>query len=172
MAYLKRVSSVDPQKKKTGLNGKVKDMYLERLLQTEASIDTYSQFISREELVKVYAKNQLLSGAPLATVESLLPQSQVKALAASVEIDPSPANQRSYARNEPVTIKLAIKNVSKLLVRVTEINTMAYYTANLAEVRPDIQLDGFVAQQETIYEYTESPFARVEREFTFGRVVH
>ena len=60
-----------------------------------------------------------------------------------------------------------IKNISRLLVKVLELNPKNYYLVHNKQITSNIKLDGLVAKSEYSYEYTEQPQIRVRREFSF-----
>ena len=92
---------------------------------------------------------------------------QVKALQDRIDLDFAPVNQVFYRASDPVSLKVNVKNVKKLIVRVFELNTFNYYTRNLKPVDTAINLDGLAATREQVFNYNERPLRRVERTFNF-----
>ena len=63
-----------------------------------------------------------------------------------------------------------VKNVTKLLVKVFEINLDNYYRKNMSPFKTDINLDGLIAKFEQEYQYNDKP-ANLKHleEFTFNQ---
>jgi len=80
-------------------------------------------------------------------------------------ISPYVPSYWSGASNVSLTVE--VKNVSKLIVKLFEINTLRYYRDNLDEIPSDISLEGLVASEEQQYEYKEADYHSVMREYKF-----
>lgn len=55
---------------------------------------------------------------------------------------------------KPLTLHVGVKNVPRLSIRVYEVNTLAYYTAQGKEVPTDIALDGLLPSVAYTYDFT------------------
>jgi hypothetical protein len=98
---------------------------------------------------------------------SMLTPSAYQALKDRVDIDLATTNALQFAPNDEVALTAYVKNVDKLRVKVYEINALNVYLATSREISTGLELDGLVAGDEKEVVYEESPFERVQRDFTF-----
>jgi len=101
---------------------------------------------------------------------SLLPPEQFRQLKERVDLDFDFTNQTRYQAGEPVRLGLHVKNVSTLIVKVFQINTLNFYRQNGREIDTDINLDGLVANVEQTHTYQDPPLRRVQRTFDFPTI--
>ena len=136
---------------------------------TDEDFETFKAFIRDDYLRDVFATTKLLNGiGDMEKWVSLLDDpAKYQALQERVDIEFAPTNKPAFRGNEAVTLDVDIKNVSTLVVKVFEINTLNYYLKNGKELSTAIDLDGLVAGEETTYTYEESPLSRVRRTFSF-----
>ena len=87
-----------------------------------------------------------------------------------IDLDFAPENQVFYKASEPVSLKVNVKNVKKLIVRVFEINTFNFYSRNLRPVDTAINLDGLAPTREQVFNYDVPPLRRVEHAFDFPKL--
>lgn len=142
--------------------------YLAHFLVDSADTDEFQPYIDDVYLRHLFAETKIVNG--LGDPEqwaSLLPPERFRQLKERVDIDFDPANETLHDIDQPVSLTLHVKNVSTLLVKVFEINTENYYRETKQEVDTDINLDGLVANHQETYQYDDSPFRRVERQFDF-----
>ena len=57
-------------------------------------------------------------------------------------------NKKQFGVLEEIKLSLVIMNISKLQVKIFEINTDNYYRKNMANFTSDINLDGLIAKFE------------------------
>ncbi len=65
---------------------------------------------------------------------------------------------------EQLRISLEVKNVPELIVRVYRLNALNWYTAQLREPDPTMELDGLIANSERRESIAENPLRRVRRD--------
>lgn len=142
--------------------------YLMRFFVKASDTKSYTPFVNDLYLKHLFAETKILAG--LGEPEqwaSQLPPDQFQALKNRIDLEFAPSNKEDFDGDEPVQLEVDIKNVSKLLVKVFEINALNYYREMEREPNTDINLDGLIANEETTYEYDESPLRRVRRKFDF-----
>ena len=145
----------------------VRDFFLSFFRQ-DADFEQYLPYVRDTYLKHVFAEAKLVNGVGDAERwYSMLSSGQVKALQDRIDLDFAPVNQVFYKASDPVSLKVNVKNVKKLIVRVFELNTFNYYTRNLKPVDTAINLDGLAATREQVFNYNERPLRRVERDFKF-----
>jgi hypothetical protein len=142
--------------------------YLSHFLVDETNYRAYEPFVENVYLKELFAETKLLHGQGDAEQwYAMLPPAKLQAIKDRIEIDFAPTNPVVFASDASVSLEVDVKNVSKLLVKVFEINALNYYRSQQSEVNTDINLDGLVANHETSYEYSEAPIRRVRRKFEF-----
>lgn len=131
-------------------------------------LEPYKPYIKHDTLRDWRAECMLLAGKGDADqwAKDLGPAAY-KRIRDRVELVFAPTNPASFGVAEPVELRVAVKNVPKLLVKVYEINTTNYYRQNSREVPLNLELDGLVANREASHAYQEDAIRRVERTFTF-----
>ncbi len=141
----------------------------EQLFEHEDSFAEYQPFVREEWLRQLFAETKLLLGkGDMERWYSMLADpSRYEQLTARVELAFTPTQPRQYAAAAPVAIELDVKNVPKLLVKVFRLDAYEYLKATDREVDPSIDLDGVVASDEQVFEYSEPPLQRVRRRFEF-----
>ncbi|QEL15260.1 transcription antitermination NusB family protein [Limnoglobus roseus] len=142
--------------------------YLAHFLVAAPSPKEFEPYFQEEYLRHVFAETKAVNGLGDADEwAAKLPPELFRAIKERIDIDFAYTNKADYAADEPVKLGVAVKNVSSLLVKVFEINTVNVYRATQKEIDTDITLDGLVANSEKVYAYTEAPLRRVDRTFEF-----
>jgi len=142
--------------------------YLEHFFQTEDSYSAFQPFVSETYLEHFFAETKILAGAgDPERWASMLPPAKFQQIKDRVDLIFDPQNRALFAGDDPVELDLHVKNVSKLIIRIFEINTWNYYRKHQREVDSDIELDGLVPGEEIVLTYDESPLRRVRRSFEF-----
>ena len=145
----------------------VRDFFL-YFFKQDVDFNQYLPLVKDTYLKQAFAEAKLVNGVGDAERwYSMLSTSQVKALQERIDLDFAPMNKVFYKSSDPVSLKVNVKNVKKLIVRVFEINTFNFYSRNLQPVNTAINLDGLAATREQVYNYDERPLRRVERTFGF-----
>ena len=134
----------------------------------EQNYEPFVQLVRDDYLKPLFAEAKLTSGSgDPEKWYSMLSAGAVNSLRERIDLDFPHDNKEFFGANEPVRLKLAVKNVETLLVKAFEINTFNHYTRNLRPVDTTINLDGLSATWERIVKYNESPMLRSERSFDF-----
>jgi hypothetical protein len=153
--------------------------YLLHLLKDAKNFDPYAPYIAESWLKAVFAESKIVNGVGKPEEwASLLSPSAYQTLKDRVDVDFDPAqgagkpsaNALQLGVEDPVHLRLHVKNVDKLLVKVFEVNTFNYYREHGREVSTDLLLDGLVANHERSFEYDEAPVRRVARDFEFPEI--
>jgi hypothetical protein len=140
--------------------------YLLHFFVEAENFDAYRPYIDDQFLKQTFAEAKIVNGiGDMEKWYSMLPPEAFQALKDRIDLDLAWTNKVNFAADEAVTLKVDVKNVSKLIVKVYPINAMNYYRATLAPIGTDIDLDGLVANEESTKTYTEPPLRRVTREF-------
>ncbi|HEY2572677.1 MAG TPA: hypothetical protein VGH65_01370, partial [Verrucomicrobiaceae bacterium] len=132
------------------------------------AIAPYTDYVSAAWLKPVFAESMIVSGKDQPERwASLLTPAQFAALKERVDIEFAADNPPFLKIGDDVRVELFLKNVPKLLVRIYEINTPGFYLQQQRQLNTDLNLDGLVANTEAAHQYTEPPFLRARRSFSF-----
>lgn len=155
-----------------GDEGLVRD-YLEHFFLTDETTNRFSPYLDETWLERVFAETKLLNGIGDAQQWfSRLGPAQVQTLKDRVEIEFAPANPERFTAADEVTLTATLKNVPELIVKVYEINALNYYRERGdrdggREINTDLDLDGLVANEETVHRYDDAPIRRRTETFRF-----
>ncbi len=142
--------------------------YLQHFFKSDQDYKSFATYLKSSYLKRQFAEAKIVNG--LGSSEkwaALLSPAEYQQIKERVGLSFTHANQFDYLPNDQVAIELNVKNVSKLIVKVFEINTQNYYRDRLTEIDTNIELDGLLPNQETVYEYSETPFIQKQRRFVF-----
>jgi len=140
--------------------------YLLHFLKDAPNSKKFAPYLRDIWLRKVFAEAKITHGVGKpGDWASLLSPSEFQALKDRVDIEFDPTSREIHGLNDDVTLSVHLKNVPKLIVKVFEINTLNYYRNLGNEVSTDIDLDGLVANQVDVHEYSDAPQLRTKRDF-------
>ena len=140
--------------------------YLLKFLVDDRDTSRFAPYLNENWLRRVFAEVKITNGVGKPSDwAALLTPSEFQTLKNRVEIEFDATNQETYAIDDPVNLKMHLKNVPKLLVKVFEINTLNYYRSLGNEVSTDIDLDGLVANFSEAHEFNAAPQLKTEKEF-------
>ena len=142
--------------------------YLEHFLKEDENYNRFSPFVRESYLKSVFAEAKLLHGIGDAQRWfSMLSPGRVQAIKDRIEISFAPVNAAEFAVKDDVNLALDLKNVSELIVKVYEINSLNYYLDQEREINTDLKLDGLIANEELTYRYDQAPILRHREAFSF-----
>ncbi|OMJ83080.1 hypothetical protein SteCoe_16060 [Stentor coeruleus] len=142
--------------------------YVKNLLERKGQIfDILSKHLIPDFLKKIKANIDLLKGEPIEKIDKKYLDNE---LLNAVYIEPCMDNPKEFTRKELVKFSMRIKNISRLLVRVLELNPKNYYLKKNKEITTDIVLDGLVAKYEFSYEFIEPPQVEIKKLFEFPQL--
>ncbi|MDB6151414.1 MAG: hypothetical protein JWQ44_2862, partial [Chthoniobacter sp.] len=145
----------------------VRSIFL-HLFATEEAWEPYASLVRDTWLKPVFAEAKILSGIGNPDRwAALLTPAEFQALKDRVDIEFPATNPPFLATADEVTVGVTIKNTPKLIVKIYEINTLAFFMAQKRPLNTDLNLDGLVANSEQTHEGEASPFRRVTRSFQF-----
>ncbi|MGB1128624.1 MAG: hypothetical protein ACPG4K_01140, partial [Haloferula sp.] len=158
--------------------------FLLHFFKAAKGFDAYAPYIRESWLKAVFAEAKIVNG--LGDPEqwtSMLSPGAFQSLKDRVDLefdsahraapgeDGKPAaNAEQFGINDPVKLRLHVKNVPKLIVKVFELNPLNHYLEKRTELSTDVNLDGLVANHERTVEYGDAPVRRMTRDFTFPEI--
>ncbi len=166
-ADFSRFTGLDPIINDTEL---VED-YLARFFENAKDYKKFSKYIDESYLKKLFARTKILTGYKNADkCYSMLDPEDLKALKERVILSFPATNKEFFRADEPVIIRLDIKNIRNLIIRVFELNTFNYYMKYKKEINATINLDGLSATWEKLEKYDNPPLRRIRKKFEFPRI--
>lgn len=129
--------------------------------------ETFRPLIREEWLDRVWAEAMILSGQgdPEELASRLGDAAAFEALRDRITLRFAPDLPRTFGENEAVNLALDVKNVPELLVRVYQVDTLAWYRERGTEVDASLAIDGLVPGVERRFRYEQSPFIETRREY-------
>jgi hypothetical protein len=80
-------------------------------------------------------------------------------------------NKKQFPHGEAVELHLKLKNISKLAVKIFEVNTQSYYRKNKAQFKEDIDLDGLIPNFSKEYDLSSlSPLTSIRKTIEFPEI--
>ena len=150
-----------------GNDEKLVRRYLMQFFRGMDSFEPFAENLEASYLRRLFAETKILAG--LGDKErwySLLDSpAYYESLEKRVDIEFLPTQKRWYSQDEAVALDVEVKNVTKLIVKVFEIDSFNFLRGEGREVDAAINLDGLVANVEKTYTYTEPALLRVRRHF-------
>jgi len=137
------------------------------------ALKKWTPYVRETWLKPVFAEAMITNGiGESERWASLLSPTAFQALKDRVDVEFLPVNPSFFQPADDVNLGLTLKNVPKLIVKIYEINTLAYFLANQRQLNTDLQLDGLVANREITHDFTaddlgRNPFRRSVRTFKF-----
>eukprot|EP00004_Rigifila_ramosa_P001469 TRINITY_DN1143_c0_g1_i1.p1 TRINITY_DN1143_c0_g1~~TRINITY_DN1143_c0_g1_i1.p1 ORF type:complete len:1982 (+),score=510.06 TRINITY_DN1143_c0_g1_i1:574-5946(+) len=143
--------------------------YLEHYFAENTSFSGLTNAFSEKFLIQTLAETRLLAGDQNEQwFKSVDNTEWIKSLRERVEIKLCDWNPRVWSADASVSLAVSIKNVSKLIVRVFELNTRNYYQTEAKEIESTVSLDGLVAHQELVFEYRQPSVVRHTENIQLG----
>jgi len=129
----------------------------------------FAPLLQEEEVRRLFAESKLLFGVGELQqwYDVLGSPAEVEALRSRVEVAFAPGNRLQFGPDDEVALDVDLKHVDALLVRVFELDAFNVYSKTGREIDASVALDGLVANEETLHNYSENPLRRVRRSFTF-----
>jgi hypothetical protein len=128
--------------------------YLMRFLVDAKDATEFADYIESGYLKELLAETKMVNGVgDMEKWFSLLPPSKVQALKDRIDIEFLPTNPIFIGSEDPVSLRVAVKNISTLIVKTYTINTRNYFQRNETPLATDIDLDGLVANTEKTVRY-------------------
>ena len=136
--------------------------YLERFLVDAKDWSAFAEMLEDSYVKQVFAESKLLAGVGEPDQwYNLMPPAQHQALRDRVDLALLPQNPAYYGVDEPVKIRVAVKNVPRLTLQVFEIDAFNYYQSH-ETLTTAIDLDGLAPGSERVFEYQQPPLRRHE----------
>ena len=135
--------------------------YLEHFLRDAPDTKMFAEYVQPVFLRHVFAESKLLAGvgAPEQWYKLLSPELR-QSLRDRSELRLASQNKIRYASGDDTELIVDVKNIDELVVRVYEINTLAYHRTHTRPLNTDIDLDGLVATDEQKLKFNQPAVQR------------
>lgn len=144
---------------------KLIESYLKVLFETKESYLDLREHLDEKKIGRVFCKAKIYKGEEVQSLHEHIKEEELQAIIQKKKLKIANSSPRLFSKDEEVKLSLKIKNVSQVLVRVFEISTENYYKSNWSEVPEDINLDGLLAQEETMIRNDAPPAKVLLKEF-------
>ncbi|EMI18822.1 hypothetical protein RMSM_04248 [Rhodopirellula maiorica SM1] len=136
-------------------------VYLEHFLKDAANSDVFAELIQPDYLRRVFAETKLMFGiGDEQQWYRLLSPAERQAIRDSVQLRLAPQNKPRFASDDPAQLIVDVKNVDELVLRIYEINSLAFLRTHQEPLDTDIDLDGLVATHERKISYNQPAVQR------------
>lgn len=141
--------------------------YLLHFLTQDSGPDAFAPYVRESTLRALFVEAKVTAGlGELERWYTLLDDPNAfERLKQRVDLEFAPTSRTWFRSNEPVSLELDIKNVSTLIVKIYEINSLNYYRQVGRELTPTFSLDGLVPNHERVFEYADPSWRRERRRF-------
>jgi hypothetical protein len=138
--------------------------YLAHFFLEAKDFGEYTEYVRDTYLKELFAETKITAGqGDPEALASMVSPAFFQALKERVDIEFDFTRKELYAPAEAVALDVYVKNVTDLIVKVYEINTINYYRTNNRPVDLGMDLDGLVANEEQTLKYTDPPLRRTLR---------
>jgi len=145
--------------------------YLMHFLKDAADFKAYSDYVEHNYLKRCFAETKIVNGiGDQEQWYAMLRPEEVKRLRDRIDLELLPTNPTVIGLDDAVGLDVAVKNIEKLIVKIYEINTTAYYRQNMKEVSTDIDLDGLVPNHQRALAYKQPPLRRHAERLEFPEI--
>lgn len=143
--------------------------YLLWLLRDAPNYDEFRPWLQDDFLRRVFAETKIVHGiGDPEQWAALISPAEFRAIKERVDLEFAPDNPPVFLPDQLVRLKMFVKNVSTLIVRIYEINTLNYYRDTGQPLNLAINLDGLAPSfPEKKFEFREPKDLRMERSFEF-----
>ncbi|MCO8124971.1 hypothetical protein NHH03_24760 [Stieleria sp. TO1_6] len=137
------------------------ETYLQHFLRDANDTAPYDRYLQPDFLRGVFARTKLMAGvANPQPYYDMLSAVERRALRDKVQLSFAPTNPKYYQSDQPTELLVDVKNIDKLVVRVYEMNSLAYYRTNESPLDSDVELDGLIASHEKTISYDRAAIER------------
>lgn len=135
--------------------------YLEHFLRDAKDTRDYEKVLQSDFLKRVFARTKLMAGvANPQPYYDMLSAAERRALRDKTQLSFAPTNPTRYQSDQPTELMVDVKNVDKLVIRVYEMNSLAFYRTNVGRLDTDVELDGLIATHEKTIQYDRPAIER------------
>ena len=143
---------------------------LRRLFRTETDYSEFELFVNSMELKKLFWTEKLLQGQECPNSKDYFTESELKLIFSHRELVFLENNSKQYKQNDKAQVNLRVKNVTKLTVRIFEVNTLNFVLENKNQNYQSIDVSGLIPSGEYEYQFTQNAIVAHEELFRFQNI--
>ncbi|QEF96173.1 hypothetical protein Mal15_02000 [Stieleria maiorica] len=137
------------------------ETYLEHFLRDAKDTRAYERYLQPDFLRRVFARTKLMAGvANPQPFYDMLSAGERRELRDKIQLSFAPTNPIHYDSRQPTELIVDVKNIDKLVVRVYEMNSLAFHRTNEGRLDTDVELDGLIATHEKTIQYDRPAIER------------
>ena len=143
---------------------------LKQLFRTEKSFSEFEEFVDPLKLKKLFWKERLFNGEECSNPKQFFTESELESLFSMRELKFEKKNKKKFSKNDKVDVEVSVKNVSKLIVRVFEANTLNFILQTNTQDYETIDVSGLIPTGEYEYHYEQNPIVIHKENFRFQNI--
>ena len=143
---------------------------LKKLFRTEKSFAEFEELVEPLQLKKLFWTEKLLLGEDCQNSKDLFTENELKSIFNKRELVFVETNIMEYKQNDKVEVRVRIKNVTRLTVRIFEVNTLNFLLENNHQNYQTIDVSGLISSGEYKYQYTHNAIVSHEEVFCFQNI--
>lgn len=137
------------------------ETYLEHFLRDAQDTRAFESTLQPDFLRRVFARTKLMAGvANPQPYYDMLSAGERRDLRDKVQLSFAPTNPIRYEADLATELIVDVKNIDKLVVRVYEMNSLAFHRTNEGRLDTDVELDGLIATHEETIQYDRPAIER------------
>lgn len=145
--------------------------YLEIFLEDQKDCDDFRGLVAEEEMSLISMRKELFKGNSVQDVQKHFSQTQLDSWRDQVQINISKDNKRRFSVDEPVLIKMELKNIPNLEIKIFEINTLNFCQSKGKNFDNRIDLAGLVPKWVHKKEFSQNkPIVKWSEDFLFPEI--
>jgi hypothetical protein len=143
---------------------------LKRLFRTETNLKAFEEFMEPIALRRVFWEVKLQKGEECPNPKDYFSDVQLDDLFNQRQLRFAESNKPRFKSGEKVEVVVSVKNVSKLMVRTFEVNTLNYVLERNNLDYETIDVSGLIPSGEFEHRYTHNPIVVHEEVFCFDNI--
>lgn len=143
---------------------------LRKLFKTESNFEEFETFLDPLDLKKYFWQVKMENGVVCEIANELFTDNELEMMYNKKELKFFEDNRRRFDKNDRVEIKLSIKNVSKLIVQVFEVNTFNFILEKNHQDFHTLDVAGLIPLVEYEYNYFQNPIVIHHEIFQFDSI--
>lgn len=135
--------------------------------------ESYEQFeccLDSYKLKKLYFQEKTFQGENCPNLKDYFSESELQSMFTKRELQFKEDNKKIFKQGDKVEIGMTIKNISKLVVRIFEVNTLNFILENKNKNYETIDVSGLIPSGEFDYKYTHNAIVSHDEKFEFHNI--
>jgi hypothetical protein len=139
------------------------DEHVKVFIKDEKTLKRIEKYFNKGYFQKMVITMKALSGGDLKEYREYFGAEATDAFEKSQKLEFSGKTKRQFKKGEKAEVFVKVKNISKLVCKIFQVDTAHYYTTNNKEFDEKIDLDGLVAQNVMEFRYAMPKQREIEQ---------